>query len=75
MSGLCLKNFRGMKTIDKVIAAGLLFAVAGVVIFWVAGFNNRLDVASWSLCAGGIASYVAIGAMGLKAVRRWQRGF
>ena len=75
MSGLCLKILWGMKTIDKVIAAGLLFAVAGVVIFLVAGFNNHLDVASWSLCAGGIASHVAIGAMWLKALRRWQRGF
>ena len=75
MYGLCLKIFRVMKTIDKVIAAGLLFAVVGVVIFLVAGFNNHLDVASWSLCAGGIASHVAIGAMWLKALRRWQRGF
>ena len=64
-----------MKAIDKVIAASVVLAIVGVVIFVIMGIKDNLDVASWFLLIGGIAACVADIVIGLKFVRRWQRGF
>lgn len=64
-----------MEKIDKVIAAGIILAALGIVIFWIAGFNGNLDVAAFSLFLGGAAACVAVLCIGLKSLRRWQRGY
>ena len=64
-----------MEKIDKVIAAGIILAAAGIVIFWMAGFNGNLEVSKWSLLAAGGAAFVADLCFGLKLFRRWQRGY
>ena len=60
---------------EKVIYAAIVLAAAGIVIFWIAGFNGNLDVATWSLLAAGIAAGVADVTIGLRALRRWRCGF
>lgn len=64
-----------MGKIDKVIAVGFILAAAGIVGMWIAGFNGNLDVAAVFLLGGGICAYFALCAIGLKSLRRWQRGY
>lgn len=60
---------------EKVIYAAIVLAAAGIVIFWIAGFNGNLEVSKWSLLAAGIAAGVADVTIGLRALRCWQRGY
>ena len=60
---------------EKVITTGIVVAALGIVIFWIAGINGNLDVATWSLLAAGGAAFVADLCFGLKSFRRWQRGY
>ena len=60
---------------EKVITTGLVVAALGIVIFWIAGINGNLDVATWSLLAAGAAACVAVLCIGLKSLRRWRCGF
>lgn len=64
-----------MEKIDKFIAVGLILAAVGVAGMWIAGFNGNLDVAAFSFLGGGIYAYFALCAIGLKSLRRWQRGY
>ena len=57
------------------IYAAIVLAAAGIVIFWIAGFNGNLEVSKWSFLAAGIAAGVADVTIGLRALRRWQRGY
>ena len=60
---------------EKVIYAAIVVAAAGIVIFWIAGFNGNLDLSKCSLLAAGIAAGVADVTIGLRALRRWRCGF
>ena len=58
-----------MKKIEKFIMAALIVAMVGIVIFWVAGFNDQMQLAAGGFWAAGVSSWVAIIAIGLKHLR------
>lgn len=62
-----------MKKIEIFIAVALIIAMVGVVLFWTAGFNGRMDVAQWFLVTAGISCWGALIGIGWRKLR--QRNF
>lgn len=58
-----------MKKLEKVIMVALVVAMMGIVIFWVAGFNDRMQLAAGGFLTAGISAWVALIAIGLKHLR------
>ena len=64
-----------MKNLEKFIAVALILAMAGVVLFWTAGFNGNMIISQWSLTVAGISCWVALLGIGLQKLRRYHRGY
>lgn len=44
-------------------------AEIGIAAFWIAGFNDRLDISAVSLTVAGIFGYVFLACLGLQKLR------
>ena len=64
-----------MEKLEKVFTVALVVAMAGVIMFWAAGFNGYMNVSLWSLIGAGIAAWVALASIGLQKLRRYHRGY
>lgn len=64
-----------MERLEKIFTVALVVAMAGVIVFWFAGFNGRMDVAQSSFFTAGIAAWVALASIGLQKLRRYHRGY
>ena len=50
-------------------------AALGIVAFWIAGFNGRLDIAGYCFFGAGISGFIALIALGLHKVRDCNSGY
>lgn len=57
------------KKLEKVWWMALGVAEIAIVAWAVFGWNGKMEAAAWSFLIGGVAAFVALGAMGLKALR------
>lgn len=48
----------------------LTLCILGIIIFWSAGFNNRIDIAEISLIIAGICAWLALCCAGLIELRK-----
>lgn len=58
-----------MKKLEKIIMVALVVAMVGIIVFWVAGFNDQMRLALGGFLAAGISSWIALIAIGLKSMR------
>lgn len=58
-----------MKKIEKIIMVALIVAMMGIITFWVAGFNDQMQLALGGFLMAGISSWIALIAIGLKRLR------
>ena len=58
-----------MKKYEKIIMVALIVAMMGIIVFWVAGFNDLMQLAAGSFITAGVSSWIAIIAIGLKHLR------
>ena len=58
-----------MKKLEKIIIAALVAAMVGIVIFWVAGFNDKMQLAAGGFLTAGVSAWVAIIAIAVKRLR------
>lgn len=59
-----------MNKLEKTFMIGMVVAALGIVVFWVAGFYDRLDISAIAFFAAGIAAWIALIAGGLNHLRR-----
>ena len=64
-----------MEKLEKIIIIALVIAMAGVVLFWVAGFKHYMDVALVALITSGVSCWAALLCIGLQKLRRYRRGY
>lgn len=64
-----------MEKLEKIFTVALVVAMAGVIVFWSAGFKGYMSVSLWSLIGAGIAAWVALASIGLQKLRRYHRGY
>ena len=64
-----------MERLEKTGNAFLVIAEMSIVAFWVAGFNDKLDLAAMFFTLGGVASGLTLGCWGLQALRKRSRGY
>ncbi len=57
------------KKLEKVWWTFLTIAEIAIVGWIVFGWNGKMEASAWSFFIGGAAAFVALGAMGLKALR------
>lgn len=50
-----------MEKNEKIFWTLITLAEAGIVIFWIAGFNNRMNIAVTALFSAGILCAIALG--------------
>lgn len=60
-----------MEKLEKISTVALIVAIVGVIVFLVAGFNGRMDIAQGSFFTAGIASWVALASIGLQKLRHY----
>lgn len=53
----------------------LAVAMIAVVVFAVCGFKGQLEIAGNALVTGGVSAWIALAALGLKALRERNGGF
>ena len=53
----------------------MVIAEVAIIAFWVAGFNDKLDLAAMFFTLGGVASGLTLGCWGLQALRKRSRGY
>lgn len=58
-----------MKKLETIIMAMLFVAMMGIVVFWVAGFNDQMQLALGGFLTAGISAWIALIAIGLKRLR------
>lgn len=66
---LYLTKRKIMSKFEKAFWGFLAIAEVAVVAFWVAGFKDKLDVATIAFCIAGGCCAAALGALGLKKLR------
>ena len=66
MLPLKLKN---MKKLEKIIIAALVVAMVGIIVFWVAGFNDQMQLALGGFLTAGVSAWIAIIAIAVKRLR------
>ena len=64
-----------MEKLEKTGYAFLVIAEMSIVAFWVAGFNDKLDLAAMFFTLGGVASGLTLVCWGLQALRKRSRGY
>lgn len=64
-----------MERLEKTGNAFLVIAEVAIIAFWVAGFNDKLDLAAMFFTLGGVASGLTLGCWGLHALRKRSRGY
>lgn len=47
---------------EKIFNVSVLLAALGIIVFWVAGFNEMMNVSLVALLLSGVLCWVAIGA-------------
>lgn len=58
-----------MKKLEKFIMAALVVAMMGIIVFWIAGFNENYQLAAGGFFAAGVSAWIALIAIGLKHLR------
>lgn len=64
-----------MKKLEKVWSFFVTMAALGIVAFWIAGFNGRLDIAGYCFFGAGISGFIALIALGLHKIRDCNSGY
>ena len=64
-----------MEKIEKTGYAFLVIAEVAIIAFWIAGINDKLDLAAIFFTLGGVASGLTLGCWGLQALRKRSRGY
>ena len=64
-----------MERLEKTGNVFLVIAEVAIIAFWVAGFNDKLDLAAMFFTLGGVASGLTLGCWGLQALRKRSRGY
>ena len=64
-----------MERLEKIFTVALVIAMAGVFLFWTAGFKGNMIISKWSLITAGISCWVALFCIGLQKLRRYHRGY
>ncbi len=59
------------KKLEIIFCIGVVLGACGIIAMWAFGFNGKDDAAANSLIFAGVASFVAIIAKGLAALRRY----
>ena len=62
-------TLRIMKKIEKIIMAMLIVAMMGIVVFWVAGFNDHIQLAAGGFITAGVSAWIAIIAIAVKRLK------
>lgn len=57
------------RRLEKIWWTALGIAEISIVGWVVFGWNGKMEAGAWSLLVGGVAAFVALGALGLKALR------
>ena len=58
-----------MKKLEKFIMAALVVAMMGIIVFWIAGFNDQMQLAAGGFITAGVSAWIALIAIGLKRLR------
>lgn len=58
-----------MKKLEKFIMAALIAAMCGIVVFWIAGFNENYQLAAGGFLAAGVSAWIAIIAIAVKRLK------
>ncbi len=58
------------KKLEIIWFIGVVLASCGIIAMWAFGFNGKDDAAAYSIVFAGVASFVAVMAKGLAALRR-----
>ena len=57
-----------MKRLEKIQWSFLTLSELGIVVFWIAGFNDRLDISA--IITAGICAFIALFCIGLTELRK-----
>lgn len=59
-----------MKRLEKIQWSFLTLSELGIVVLWIAGFNDRLDISAISFITAGICAFITLFCIGLTELRK-----
>lgn len=59
-----------MNKLEKIQWGSLTLSEIGILIFWIAGFHGKEQLAAYSFLAAGIFAFIALSAIGLLKLRQ-----
>lgn len=55
-----------MRKSEKIWWISVSIAAIGIIVFWIAGFMDKLNISAWSLTVAGIFGVIAISAKAIQ---------
>lgn len=64
-----------MEKIEKIFWGLVTLAEVAIIVFWIAGMKNNIELAANCFFMAGAFAMLALGCLGLHALRKRSRGY